>query len=114
MAEAMACGTPVIAYRRGSVPEIIEEGVTGFIVHDVEEAVRAAERIPTLNRSRCRQRFEERFSAARMARDYLAIYQRLVEGALATQAAVIPDVSKAIPLATRAGRPRGAGAAVVS
>jgi glycosyltransferase involved in cell wall biosynthesis len=113
MAEAMACGTPVIAYRRGSVPEIIEEGVTGFIVHDLEEAVRAAERIPTLHRWRCRQRFEERFSAARMARDYLASYQRLVEGALVTQAAVIPDVSKAIPLATRAGRPRGAGAAVV-
>ena len=113
MAEAMACGTPVIAYRRGSVPEIIEEGVTGFIVHDLEEAVRAAERIPTLDRWRCRQRFEERFSAARMARDYLASYQRLVEGALETQAAVIPDVSKAIPLATRAGRPRGAGAAVV-
>ena len=113
MAEAMACGTPVIAYRRGSVPEIIEEGVTGFIVQDLDEAVRAAERIPTLNRWRCRQRFEERFSAARMARDYLVSYQRLVEGALATQAAVIPDVSEAIRLATRAGRPRGAGAAVV-
>ncbi|HSF32552.1 MAG TPA: glycosyltransferase family 4 protein [Candidatus Tectomicrobia bacterium] len=81
MVEAMACGTPVIAYRRGSVPEIVEEGVTGFIVDDLEEAVRAAERIPTLNRSRCRQRFEERFSAARMARDYLASYRRLVDGA---------------------------------
>jgi glycosyltransferase involved in cell wall biosynthesis len=114
MAEAMACGTPVIAYRRGSVPEIIEEGVTGFIVDDMEEAVRAAERIPTLDRWRCRQQFEERFSATRMARDYLASYQRLVEGTLETQAAVIPDVSKAIPLATRAGRPRGAGAAVGS
>jgi glycosyltransferase involved in cell wall biosynthesis len=113
MVEAMACGTPVIAYRRGSVPEIIEEGVTGFIVHDLEEAVQAAERIPTLNRARCRQRFEERFSAARMARDYLASYQRLVEGALETKAAVTPDVSEAIPLATLAGRPRGAGAAVV-
>jgi hypothetical protein len=66
-----------------------------------------------LHRWRCRQRFEERFSAARMARDYLASYQRLVEGSLVTQAAVIPDVSKAIPLAARAGRPRGASAAVV-
>jgi glycosyltransferase involved in cell wall biosynthesis len=113
MAEAMACGTPVLAYHRGSVPEIIEEGVTGFVVHDVEGAVRAAERIPTLDRWRCRQRFEERFSAARMARDYLASYQRLVEGALETQGAVIPDVREAIPLATRAGRPRGAGAVVV-
>jgi glycosyltransferase involved in cell wall biosynthesis len=113
MAEAMACGTPVIAYRRGSVPEIIEEGVTGFIVHDLEEAVRAAKRIPTLDRWCCRQRFEERFSAARMARDYLASYQRLVEGTLETQAAVISDVSQAIPAATRAGRPRGVGAAMV-
>jgi glycosyltransferase involved in cell wall biosynthesis len=114
MAEAMACGTPVIAYRRGSVPEIIEEGVTGFIVHDLEEAVRAAEQILTLDRWRCRQRFEERFSAARMARDYLASYQRLVEAALAPQAAVIPDVSQAIPPVPRAERPRGASAAMVS
>jgi glycosyltransferase involved in cell wall biosynthesis len=113
MVEAMACGTPVIAYRRGSVPEIIEEGVTGFIVQDLDEAVRAAERIPTLNRSCCRQRFEERFSASRMARDYLVSYQRLVEGALATQAAVVPDVSEAIRLATLAGSPRGAGAAAI-
>jgi glycosyltransferase involved in cell wall biosynthesis len=113
MAEAMACGTPVIAYRRGSVPEIIEEGVTGFIVQDLDEAVRAAERIPTLDRWRCRQRFEERFSAARMARDYLASYQRLVEAALEPRAAVIPDMSQAIPQAIRAGRPGGAGAAVV-
>jgi glycosyltransferase involved in cell wall biosynthesis len=108
----MACGTPVIAYPRCSVPEIIEEGVTGFIVYDLEDAVRAAERIPTLDRWRCRQRFEERFSAARMARDYLASYQRLVEGALETQGAVTPDVSEALPPATLAGRPRGAGAAV--
>jgi glycosyltransferase involved in cell wall biosynthesis len=79
MIEAMACGTPVIAYRRGSVPEVMEEGVTGFIVQGLEDAVRAAERIPTLSRQRCRQLFEERFSATRMARDYLAIYQRLVE-----------------------------------
>ena len=114
MAEAMACGTPVIAYRRGSVPEIVEEGVTGFIVHDLEEAVRAAERIPTLHRWRCRQRFEERFSATRMARDYLASYQRLVEAALEPQAAVISDVSQAIPPAPRTGRPRGTGAVVVS
>jgi glycosyltransferase involved in cell wall biosynthesis len=113
MTEAMACGTPVIAYRRGSVPEIIEEEVTGFIVRDLEEAVRAAERIPTLNRARCRQRFEERFSAARMARDYLASYRRLVEGALAIQPTVIPDMSEAIQLATRAGRPRIAGTAAV-
>jgi glycosyltransferase involved in cell wall biosynthesis len=113
MVEAMACGTPVIAYRGGSVPEVIEEGVTGFIVHDLEEAVRAAERIPGLSRWRCRQRFEERFSAARMARDYLVSYQRLVASALATQEAVIPHASEVIRLAVRAGKPRGNGAAVV-
>jgi hypothetical protein len=66
-----------------------------------------------LDRWRCRQRFEERFSAARMARDYLASYQRLVEGALATRAAEIPDVSDAIQLATLAGRSGSSGAAVV-
>jgi glycosyltransferase involved in cell wall biosynthesis len=113
MTEAMACGTPVVAYRRGSVPEIIEEGVTGFVVQDLDEAVRAAERIPTLDRSHCRQRFEERFSASRMARDYLVRYQRLLEGALATQAAMIPDLSEAVRLATLARSPRGAGAAAV-
>jgi glycosyltransferase involved in cell wall biosynthesis len=81
MIEAMACGTPVIAFRRGSVPEILEDGVTGFIVDDAEEAVRAAERLPQLSRRCCRQQFEVRFSAARMARDYLVLYQRLVTGA---------------------------------
>jgi glycosyltransferase involved in cell wall biosynthesis len=81
MTEAMACGTPVIAYRRGSVPEIIEDGVTGFIVEDLEGAVRAAECLPTLSRRHCRERFEERFSASRMARDYLALYQRLLDAA---------------------------------
>jgi glycosyltransferase involved in cell wall biosynthesis len=61
------------------VPEVVEEGVTGFMVGNLEEAVRAAEHLPRLSRWRCRQRFEERFSAARMARDYLAMYRRLVE-----------------------------------
>jgi glycosyltransferase involved in cell wall biosynthesis len=113
MAEAMACGTPVIAYRRGSVPEIIEDGVTGFIVDSLEEAVRATERVSILKRSHCRQQFEGRFSAARMARDYLASYQRLVEGTLETEAAMMPDVSEAIRLARRAVRPRASGAATV-
>ena len=77
MIEAMACGTPVIAYRCGSVSEVMEDGVTGFVVETQEEAIRAAERIPALSRTRCREVFEERFSAPRMARDYLEIYQRL-------------------------------------
>jgi glycosyltransferase involved in cell wall biosynthesis len=77
MIEAMACGTPVIAFRRGSVPEVIDEGMTGFIVNGVEEAVRAIGRIGQLSRRRCRDVFEQRFTAARMARDYVAIYERL-------------------------------------
>jgi glycosyltransferase involved in cell wall biosynthesis len=79
MIEAMACGTPVIAYRHGSIPEVIEEGVTGFIVDGPKDAIRAAERISMLSRKRCRRVFEQRFSASRMAADYLAVYQRLIE-----------------------------------
>ena len=77
MIEAMACGTPVIAFRRGSVPEVIEDGVTGFIVDGVEEAVRAVGRVGELSRLGCRREFERRFTAARMARDYVAIYENL-------------------------------------
>ncbi len=77
MIEALACGTPVIARARGSVPEIIEHGATGFIIHDIEAGVRAVEQIPRLSRRRCRSTFESRFTAARMAKDYLALYERL-------------------------------------
>lgn len=77
MVEAMACGTPVIAYNRGSVPEIIDEGVSGYVVEDVDEAVRAVARTSSLDRRMCRQAFEERFSAARMCRDYVAAYESL-------------------------------------
>ena len=80
MIEALACGTPVIAYRRGAVPEILEDGVTGWIVEEFEAAVQAVARVPSLSRARCRQIFEERFSACRMAQDYVRIYQqRLTE-----------------------------------
>ena len=82
MIEALACGTPVIAYRHGSVPEVIEDGVTGFIVDGLEDAIRAAERISTLSRKRCRRVFEQRFSASRMVAGYLAMYQRLIDGKL--------------------------------
>ena len=77
--EALACGTPVIAYRRGSVPEVIDDGVTGFIVDGIEDAVAAVARVTGLSRMRCRQAFEERFTASRMTRDYLAIYERLLQ-----------------------------------
>jgi glycosyltransferase involved in cell wall biosynthesis len=77
--EAMACGTPVIAYNRGAVPEVVQDGITGFIVNDEEGAVRAVENVPTLDRKKCRQIFEERFTATRMARDYISCYKQLVE-----------------------------------
>ena len=72
--EAMACGTPVIAFRHGSVPEIVEDGVTGFVVDNEDEAVAAVTRLDRLDRRRIRARFEQRFSARRMALDYLRIY----------------------------------------
>jgi glycosyltransferase involved in cell wall biosynthesis len=79
MIEAMACGTPVIAYPEGSVPEIIEDGQTGFLVTDKDEAVRAVHRLDQLDRAAIRHRFEERFSARRMAHDYVEIYRRLMD-----------------------------------
>jgi glycosyltransferase involved in cell wall biosynthesis len=80
MIESFACGTPVIAYRCGSVPEIMEQGKTGFIVSNQEEAVQAAQRIGEIDRARCRQVFEERFTAKRMAADYLTIYRQIQAG----------------------------------
>ena len=78
MIEAMACGTPVIAMRNGSVPEVVDEGVTGFIVDNEEEAVAAVRRLSELNRDTVRRTFEARFSARRMAEDYLEIYSGLI------------------------------------
>jgi glycosyltransferase involved in cell wall biosynthesis len=77
MVEAMACGTPVIALRQGSVPEVIEDGVTGFICEDECEMVEAIGRIDDIDRSRCRQVAEERFSPERMADEYLQVYRHL-------------------------------------
>jgi glycosyltransferase involved in cell wall biosynthesis len=79
MIEAMACGTPVIAFHRGSVPEVVEHGVTGFIVEDEDEALQAIERLPELDRSRVRAGFETRFTSRRMAEDYLRYYRLLLE-----------------------------------
>jgi glycosyltransferase involved in cell wall biosynthesis len=77
MIEAMACGTPVIAYNRGSVPEIIDEGLTGFVVEDENGAIGAVDRLEQLSREKIRKQFEKRFTARRMAQDYLAVYRRL-------------------------------------
>jgi glycosyltransferase involved in cell wall biosynthesis len=81
MIESMACGTPVIAYNRGSVPEIIDEGLTGFIVEDEISAVAAVGRLANIDRAAVRKQFEKRFTARRMALDYLAAYRGLMEAA---------------------------------
>ena len=78
MIEAMACGCPVVAFRRGSVPEVVEDGVTGFVVDTVAQAVAACARLDTLDRARVRARFEARWTAQRMAQDYVAVYDRLI------------------------------------
>ena len=77
MIESLACGTPVIAFRGGSVPEVLEDGVSGFIVDSVDEAVAAVARLNRLDRRLCRQRFEARFSVARMAASYVELYERV-------------------------------------
>jgi glycosyltransferase involved in cell wall biosynthesis len=79
MIEAMACGTPVLAFRCGSVQEIVEDGVTGAIVETMEEAIAALPRVIALDRKKVRQCFEQRFSATRMAKDYVGIYRSLVK-----------------------------------
>ena len=80
MIEAMACGTPTIACNRGSVPEIIEDGVSGFVVQDIDQAVNAVHRIGEIDRRRCRERFEARFTAKRMAAEYLESYRQRARG----------------------------------
>jgi glycosyltransferase involved in cell wall biosynthesis len=77
MIESMACGCPVIAMRRGSVPEVMDHGVSGFIVDSEDEAVEALARVPALDRTAVRARFEQRWTARRMAQDYVEVYQRL-------------------------------------
>jgi glycosyltransferase involved in cell wall biosynthesis len=79
MIESLACGTPVVAYNMGSVPELVTHGVTGFIVDNQNDAVKAVENIGLIERKECRRMFEERFTAGRMARDYLRVYNRVLE-----------------------------------
>jgi glycosyltransferase involved in cell wall biosynthesis len=77
----MACGTPVVAFRCGSVPEVVDDGVTGFSVDDLDAATSAAARALELDRRTCRETFERRFSVGRMASDYLELYAELIERA---------------------------------
>ena len=90
MIEAMACGTPVIAYRSGSVPEVITDGVSGFIVDDIDGAVAAVRRLDEIDRAACRAAFEERFTVERMARDYLAAYERLIQASSHASTSAVP------------------------
>jgi glycosyltransferase involved in cell wall biosynthesis len=78
MIEAMACGTPVVAYRGGAVPELVEPGHTGFVVESMADAVEAVRQVAQLSRKRCRDVFEQRFTATRMARDYVQQFERLI------------------------------------
>jgi glycosyltransferase involved in cell wall biosynthesis len=79
MIEAMACGTPVLAFRCGSIPEVIEDGVTGKVVGTEQEAIAALPEILSYDRRTVRRRFEERFIAARMAKDYVTTYRKLLK-----------------------------------
>src|SRR6202043_1792077 len=79
MIEAMACGTPVIAFNRGSVPEVVDDGLTGFIVEDVGGAIGAVDRLDHLSRAKIRRHFEQHFTARRMAQDYLGVYRSLAD-----------------------------------
>ena len=81
MIESLACGTPVVAIRGGSVPEVIDHGVTGFICDNLDEAIAATRRVHTLDRRACRRTFERRFSATRMAEEYVQLYRRLAADA---------------------------------
>ncbi len=87
MIEAMSAGTPVIAWRHGSAPEVIEDGVSGLIIGSIEEGISAVERVRRIGRGQVRHCFEARFSATRMAKDYVAAYERLLGGAVAENAA---------------------------
>ena len=96
--EALACGTPVLAYRRGSIPEIIEDGVTGFICENLDEMVSAIDRLPLIQRQQCRDAFEARFTVQRMVQDYLTLYERMAASVTTPglhQWSIIPAESQA-------------------
>ena len=95
--EAMACGTPVLAFRCGSVPEIVDNGVTGQIVDTEEEAIRQLPQVLSLDRRAVRRRFEQRFSASRMAKDYIQVYRSLVKRPFLLPDAV-PNLSVVRPI----------------
>ena len=108
MIEAMACGTPVIAFNRGSAPEVIEDGLTGFIVEDINGAIGAVDRLSHLSRERIRRRFEQRFTARRMAQDYLSVYRSMTER-IAPHLRLVSDHAPGGPKSARADRSTARG-----
>jgi glycosyltransferase involved in cell wall biosynthesis len=113
MIEAMACGTPVIAFRSGSVPEVIDDGVTGFVVDTEEEAVQAIQRLDKLNRYEVRAQFERRFTAERMAQDYVAHYGALI-GARRRHRALLHRAGDPHVIDLPSGQPRRRRSAIVA
>jgi glycosyltransferase involved in cell wall biosynthesis len=110
MIEAMACGTPVVAFNNGSVPEVLENGVTGFIVNSEDEAVRAVHDISRLDRGRIRTEFERRFTAQHMAKNYLKLYSRLVKSRRPASAAYSQEYLPALTLSAPSAGMQLAGA----
>ena len=103
MIESLACGTPVIARRRGSVPEVLRHGQTGFICETEDEMVAAVHQIATLDRATCRKEFEQRFTANHMAQNYLKIYQRLIAAAMPVKLADAVPLRHRLPKQARSG-----------
>jgi hypothetical protein len=103
MIEAMACGTPVIAWGQGSVPEVIDEGITGLMVFSIEEAVEAVRAASHMDRSAVRERFEARFTAARMASHYVETFEML-RHSKRTHRALLPRIPSVLPEPAGVGR----------
>ena len=101
MIEALACGTPVIAYRRGAIPEIVQDGATGFVVNNQEEAIRAAQSIGNIDRRTCRAAFEQRFTVTAMVDNYLRVYHRIARSL--DDSAMQPGLVPTQPVSSRAG-----------
>ncbi len=114
MIEAMACGTPVLAFNRGSIPEIVDEGVTGFVAEDEAGAVAAVSCLRLLSRALVRKRFAQRFTAGRMAADYVRLYRDLVAGQAAMPPTARTQIRVALPASSAGVYREGRAARLVA